>query len=132
MVLHIYGVVHVVRDFEENMRILVFVLCIFVGFGCNKPQPIPSVITSNDNGKTFSVKKGENISLSLSVNPDEDYFWAFSLMDGDFEVVSDKRKGQTQTFIVKVNSSGVLKLQYCKFGDQLNVLSENTFKVVVQ
>lgn len=99
------------------------------------PTPItpPNVITENDSGKTFLVSKGTVLTLTLRVNISEDYFWSFSNLSGDFETVSDLKRGTTQTLKLKVNDSGNFSLQYCQFTDSgLVVLSNLSFGVKVQ
>jgi hypothetical protein len=95
------------------------------------PVPAPNRITEVDNGKTFAVKNGSTLTFVLTVASSDDYFWAFSKLDGDFEVLSDTRSGNFevlsdtrsgnfQTLTVKVGSSGALGLQYSQlaFGVQ--------------
>jgi hypothetical protein len=95
------------------------------------PVPVPSAITERDNGKTFTVKAGSTIKFTLTVGATADYFWAFSQLGGDFEVLSDTRISNTQTLTVKVNSPGKLGLQYCQFApDGAKIISQLSFSIV--
>lgn len=97
------------------------------------PVPVPSAITENDDGKSFVVSKDTVITLTLKVNMSEDFFWAFSKLSGDFEVMSDTRRGSVQTLKLKVGGTGTFALQYCQFADGgLVVLSNLNFSVKVQ
>ncbi len=136
----------------KRLLVFLFLFSVFL-VGCQKPVPIPkpqptpptpvvpvdpnavalpSTVTEKHNGKTFLVKKGSTVTFVLKVNTSEEYFWAFSNLDGDFEVLTDTRSGVAQRLTLKVESSGKIGLQYCQFTpDGAKVLSNLAYGIQV-
>ncbi len=60
--------------------------------GCTEnSEPIEKgqVLTEADNGKTLTLEKGENFTLSLKGNPSTGYSWKLDLSDG-LSILSDE------------------------------------------
>ena len=62
---------------------LIFVVAAVVfEAGCAQKATTDQVVTGNDNGKTISLKNGENFTLILRENPSTGYFWELNQSKG--------------------------------------------------
>lgn len=97
------------------------------------PIPAPSVITEAHNGKTFKVTAGSTLKVSLTTNPDPNYFWSVGIVSGDFDVLTDVKSNGKETFTIQCSQSGNIRITYTQFTESgAKVLNEVTYGVVVQ
>lgn len=81
----------------------------------------PLIITQNDQGKIFTVRSGDRISINLAENPTTGYEWAIDKIDSQVIELEDSEfslpenagigGGGERIFTFKTKAVGIAKLQ---------------------